>query len=307
MGTGWRIVDCGQLVGEISSSRGQLVVSPDDGVSVSFPVADVALVLIGIKTRLSAAAVHRLTTADVPVLFTDWRGVPYAGAYGWSDHTRVGARQIAQSQAALPRKKALWAALIRAKIAGQRHVLESYERPGVARLRTIEGQVKSGDPENCEGQAARVYWQSLFGTEGFTRQPGVGGARNGCLDYGYAIIRGSGIRAVLGAGLIPTLGVFHRGRSNPFNLVDDLIEPFRPVVDHIVAGLPIEAFPDEQATRARLAAVLETKFALDGASLATALERLAQAVGQYFEGNGSVPKISRWSGSTDDVLGVRSG
>ena len=88
------------------------------------PVADLAIVLVGMGTKLSASVMHRLCTADVALLFCDWRGIPEGGAYSWSEHGRVAARHRAQAAMTLPRKKNAWARLVRAKITGQAAVLE---------------------------------------------------------------------------------------------------------------------------------------------------------------------------------------
>jgi CRISPR/Cas system-associated endonuclease Cas1 len=77
--------------------------------------------------------------------------------------------------------------------------------------------------------------------EGFHRDKDGGDRINSLLNYGYGILRGHGMRAVIGAGLIPSLGCFHSHRANPFNLVEDLIEPFRPMVDDVVRHLPARA------------------------------------------------------------------
>lgn len=90
-------------------------------------------------------------------------------------------------------------------------------------------RVRSGDPDNLEAQAARRYWPRLFGKD-FRRDRDADGI-NALLNYGYAVVRAAAARAVVASGLIPSLGVFHRNRSNPFCLADDLLEPYRPYVD----------------------------------------------------------------------------
>lgn len=296
MSSGWRVIDCSSLEGKLRSQRGQILVCREGQPDVALPVADLAVILIGPKVSFSAGVMHRLTTADVAVLFTDWRGVPFGGAYSWSDHTRVGARNRAQAEVSVPRRKALWGSIVRAKIMGQAAVLEALGRRGVPRLRELAKSVRSGDPANAEAQAARIYWDCVFPSSNFVRVPSAGAGENGCLDYGYAIIRGHGIRAVLAAGLSPALGVFHRGRSNAFNLVDDLMEPFRPVVDQIVAGLPPDATPADPDVKRELVAVGSVQFDGDGHTVPTVMERLAQTIGRYFEGDEQKVPVPCWSG-----------
>ena len=98
------------------------------------------------------------------------------------------------------------------------------------RLYKLADDVLSGDSKNCEAQASRVYWSGLF--EEFSREgEGAIDIRNSALNYGYAIIRSAVARSMVGVGLMPSFGVFHRNYFNAFNFVDDLIEPYRPFVD----------------------------------------------------------------------------
>ena len=97
------------------------------------------------------------------------------------------------------------------------------------RLLAIARDVRSGDPENAEGQAGRFYWPALLG-ESFRRDPD-GAVPNNLLNYGYAIVCAALARAIVAAGLLPALGIKHSNRSNAFCLADDLIEPLRPLVD----------------------------------------------------------------------------
>ena len=157
MSSQWRILDFTSFEGKIHSDDGAIVVVNSDGVSQRVSVADVAVVLIGMKVSFSAGVIHRLTDKDIAVLFCDWRGVPESGAFSWSEHTRVGARHKAQLELSLPRRKNAWGRIVRSKIQGQAAVLRNLNRPGAQELEHIAGQVRSGDPSNLEGQAARIY------------------------------------------------------------------------------------------------------------------------------------------------------
>ena len=293
----WRVIDLCGFEGELRSTRGGVEVWPEEGASTTIPVAEVAVVLVGMKVALSAAVLHRLAEADVAVLFCDWRGIPEGGCYSWSDHGRVAARHRAQAEVSLPRKKNEWARLIRAKIEGQASVLENLKIRGSGELLALADQVRSGDPGNVEAQAARLYWSRALG-KGVGRQPAAGqliGA-NACLDYGYSVLRGHLMRAVLAAGLAPALGVFHRGRGNAFALADDLIEPFRPAIDEVALQLPPTASPSDRPVKQLLVAAACQRFDQDGHGIPAVAEALAQSFGRYMEGDIDRLNVFSWQG-----------
>lgn len=293
----WRVIDLCGFEGELRSTRGGVEVLTGEGVPTIIPVAEVAVILVGMKVALSAAVLHRLAEADVAVLFCDWRGIPEGGCYSWSDHGRVAARHRAQAEVSLPRKKNAWARLIRAKIEGQASVLENLKIRGSGELLALADQVRSGDPGNIEAQAARLYWSRALG-KGVGRQPAAGqliGA-NACLDYGYSVLRGHLMRAVLAAGLAPALGVFHRGRGNAFALADDLIEPFRPAIDEVALQLSPTASPSDCSVKQLLVAAASQRFDGDGHGIPAVAEALAQSFGRYVEGDIDRLKVLSWQG-----------
>ena len=293
----WRVIDLCGFEGELRSTRGGVEVLSGEGVPTIIPVAEVAVILVGMKVALSAAVLHRLAEADVAVLFCDWRGIPEGGCYSWSDHGRVAARHRAQAEVSLPRKKNAWARLIRAKIEGQASVLENLRIRGSGELLALADQVRSGDPGNVEAQAARLYWSRALG-KGVGRQPAAGqliGA-NACLDYGYSVLRGHLMRAVLAAGLAPALGVFHRGRGNAFALADDLIEPFRPAIDEVALQLPPTASPSDRPVKQLLVAAASQRFDGDGHGIPAVAEALAQSFGRYVEGDIDRLNVLSWQG-----------
>lgn len=293
----WRVIDLCGFEGELRSTRGGVEVRPEEGASTTIPVAEVAVVLVGMQVNLSAAVLHRLAEADIAVLFCDWRGIPEGGCYPWSDHGRVAARQRAQAEVSLPRKKNAWARLVRAKIEGQASVLENLKIRGSGELLALADQVRSGDPGNVEAQAARLYWSRALG-KGVGREPGAGqliGA-NACLDYGYSVLRGHLMRAVLAAGLAPALGVFHRGRGNAFALADDLIEPFRPAIDEVALQLPATASPSDREVKQLLVAAASQRFDKDGHGIPAVAEALAQSFGRYVEGDIDRLNVLSWQG-----------
>ena len=304
MNSQWRVIDLCGFEGELRSTRGGVEVLSGEGVPTIIPVAEVAVILVGMKVNLSAAVLHRLAEADVSVLFCDWRGIPEGGCYSWSDHGRVAARHRAQAEVSLPRKKNAWARLIRAKIEGQASVLENLKIRGSGELLALADQVRSGDPGNVEAQAARLYWSRALG-KGVGRQPAAGqliGA-NACLDYGYSVLRGHLMRAVLAAGLAPALGVFHRGRGNAFALADDLIEPFRPAIDEVALQLPPTASPSDRPVKQLLVAAASQRFDGDGHGIPAVAEALAQAFGRYVESDIDRLNVVSWQGPSAVCVG----
>jgi len=304
MNSQWRVIDLCGFEGELRSTRGGVEVLSGEGVPTIIPVAEVAVILVGVKVALSAAVLHRLAEADVAVLFCDWRGIPEGGCYSWSDHGRVAARHRAQAEVSLPRKKNAWARLVRAKIEGQASVLESLRIRGSGELLALTDQVRSGDPGNVEAQAARLYWSRALG-KGVGRQPAAGqliGA-NACLDYGYSVLRGHLMRAVLAAGLAPALGVFHRGRGNAFALADDLIEPFRPAIDEVALQLPPTASPSDRPVKQLLVAAASQRFDGDGHGIPAVAEALAQSFGRYVEGDIDRLNVVSWQGPSAVCVG----
>lgn len=134
----------------------------------------------------------------------------------------------AQIAATQPIIKRLWAELVKAKLQQQAAALEATGAPPIP-LSALVKKVRSGDPDNFEAQGARRYWGLLFGTEFRRDQQGDG--VNALLNYGYTVLRAATARAVVAAGLHPTLGLHHSNEGNPMRLVDDVMEPFRPVID----------------------------------------------------------------------------
>lgn len=142
-----------------------------------------------------------------------------------------------------PVAKQSWATIVRKKITNQAACLALAGRDGADRLDSYARRVRSGDSGNLEGQAAAFYFTQLFG-KGFHRDQ----ARfiNAALDYGYAVLRGTIARGLVAHGLLPSLGLFHASEQNAFNLADDVIEPFRPLVDLFVSK---RVMPDNDELR----------------------------------------------------------
>jgi CRISP-associated protein Cas1 len=161
----------------------------------------------------------------------------------------------AQIETSKPTIKRLWAEVVRSKLQQQAVALEAVGAPPMP-LSALAAKVRSGDPENPEAQGARRYWTLLFGEE-FRRDQNAGGL-NAMLNYGYTVLRAATARAVVAAGLHPTIGLHHSNANNALRLVDDLMEPFRPMVDLKVWQLRREG--EVQITPATKRALVRTLF-----------------------------------------------
>ena len=146
-------------------------------------------------------------------------------------HHQQAHRMEAQIACSLPTRKRLWAAIVKAKLLNQAAVLQA-AGAAPAPLHTLARQVKSGDSQNTEAQGARKYWGLLMGPL-FRRDQQADGL-NALLNYGYTVLRAATARAVVAAGLHPSLGLHHSHDNNAMRLVDDVMEPFRPVIDWTV-------------------------------------------------------------------------
>lgn len=172
-----------------------------------------------------------LAERGVPFVLCAANHKPVGMLWPLDGHHLQAHRFDAQIACTLPTKKRLWASLVKAKLLQQAAVLEA---TGVAAapLKTLAKNVRSGDPDNLEAQGARKYWGLLFGSL-FRRDQEADGL-NALLNYGYTVLRAATARAVVAAGLHPSIGLHHSHDNNAMRLVDDLMEPFRPVVDWTV-------------------------------------------------------------------------
>jgi len=209
--------------------------------------------------------------------------MPLAWVWPLDAHHVQALRMRHQLEADEPLRKRLWQVLVRAKIEQQGAILERMGKPDGA-FDMLARKVRSGDPENIEAQAARRYWPLAMGAD-FRRDREARGA-NAMLNYGYTVLRAGVARAVVSTGLHPSIGLHHANRGNPMCLVDDLLEPFRPLVDFTVARLAAEGEETvNPAVKASLANVLSLDMttARGTTPVSTCLERLALSLAVAYE------------------------
>ena len=206
----------------------------------TIPIEDTGIVILDNKQiTITQGLMEALLENNCALITCDSKRMPTGLMLPLAGNTIQTERFKSQIEASLPLKKQLWQQTIEAKISNQAAVLKYVKGELHNNMLKWAGSVKSGDTENMEARAAVYYWKTVFDDEFFTRDNDSDG-RNGLLDYGYAILRAIVARALVGAGLIPTLGIHHHNRYNAYCLADDIMEPYRPYVDKLVLDILAE-------------------------------------------------------------------
>ena len=219
----------------ILRNRQLVVENPETGEVRTVPVEDIGFVLVeNQQVGFTIPMLNALSENNCAVVFCNAQHMPVSMLMNLeSNNVQVDTYKF-QIEASLPLKKNLWKQLVEQKIANQAALMNEIGKDG-DKLKPLYMNVKSGDADNREGVAAKIYWDSVFGDE-FVRAR-FGGAPNPLLNYGYSILRAATARALMGSGLYPSFGLFHKNRYNAFPLADDLMEPYRPYVDQLVVEM----------------------------------------------------------------------
>lgn len=278
-----RVIEIADRAVHLALSRGFIIVKEESEEIARIPLDDIAcLLLTGQQASLSAAVLHAMMDRNVPVVIIGKNYHPSGLLLPTVGHHACKQRLDWQIAATEPFKKRLWQHIVQAKITHQSAVLQrkTGEHHGLA---AMARQVNSGDPENREAQASRIYWQKLFGSD-FRRH--ADDAPNAALNYGYAVVRACVARHLVACGLHPALGLHHDNIENPFCLADDVIEPFRPFVDALVFDLTREPFSElTPAIKKDMAAILTHDVEVDGQTsiLSNAILTCCQSLARAFE------------------------
>ena len=251
-----RILDIGSAPTRLRVEDGLLCVQPENGPQVTIPLPEVAaLVVSHPQANYTHAVLARLAANGGAYVACDEKHMPVGMMLPIMGNSIQTERINAQAEAPLPLKKQTWKFIIQMKLLNQAWALELAVGHGHG-LDGMVKEVRSGDPDNVEGKAARKYWRALFRDAGFTRDR-TGGGVNGWLNYGYAIVRAIIGRAICAAGLHPSLGLHHHNRYDSFCLASDLMEPYRPLVDICVAGLAAQYARERELDKALKREILE--------------------------------------------------
>lgn len=253
------------------------------------PIEDIGmLVLDHEQITLSHRLMEKLLDNNAALVTCNEKHLPTGMLLNLDGNSTQAERFKFQQEASEPLKKQLWQQTIKQKIYNQACVLQRFQIDQ-GRLWEMAKNVKSGDSDNYEAQAAAYYWKVLFPTSwNFSRQR-FGEPPNNLLNYGYSILRATIARSLVGSGLLPTLGIFHHNKYNAYALADDIMEPYRPYVDLVVREIIQETSIIDTLSKelkAKLLAIPSMDVVLDGESspLMLATQRSSASLSKCYAG-----------------------
>ena len=202
------------------------------------PIEDLGVIILDNKQiTITQGLIDALLENNCALITCDSRRMPVGLMLPLAGNTIQNERFRSQLDSSLPLRKQLWQQTIEAKIRNQGAVLRYVTGQEHKNMLKWSDSVRSGDADNMEARAAVYYWKTIFPNDPcFIRDREDEGA-NALLNYGYAILRAVVARALVGAGLLPTLGIHHHNRYNAYCLADDIMEPYRPYVDKLVVEM----------------------------------------------------------------------
>ncbi|HMM12887.1 MAG TPA: type II CRISPR-associated endonuclease Cas1 [Bacteroidales bacterium] len=270
--------------------NGQLNIEPEgsDARPVQIPVEDIGVLIIeSAQVTLTHALLQALMDNNVVVISCNARHLPYGLMLPMFQHHAFTEKMYAQLESSLPLRKNLWQQTVRAKIMNQASLLEFFGHEAQA-LRYLASSVKSGDTGNLEGRAAAIYWKMLTGLPEFTRDR-EGEMPNAMFNYAYGILLATVARSLVASGLLPAMGIHHRNKYNPWCLASDVMEPYRPMVDHLVITTWQEIPKEEKLNtriKRKLLQVPVIDVVIDGqrSPLMVAVQRTTASLTACFEG-----------------------
>lgn len=282
-----RIIELSDRPSRLRIRNRLLEITDNDERLAAIPISDVAVIIASHpQVTLSQAVLGELSATGGVFIACDSQRLPCGMLLPLCGFHQQVRRFGFQASASVPTRKRCWQHVIRAKILGQASVLKTVHGRdnGLSKLVSL---VKSGDSSNVEARAARRYWPALFGA-GFLRDRDAFGI-NQWLNYGYAVLRAIVARAICSAGLHPGLGLHHHHRESGYPLADDLMEPFRPLVDEIVFRLIQGEHENDAAAKTikfEIVSGLTARFSFAGESrtLFDWSARLAAGLAKQFEG-----------------------
>jgi CRISPR-associated protein Cas1 len=272
------------------------------GAVKTIPIEDVGVVVLDNRQiTITQGLLAALSENNAVLINCDFKHLPFSILLPTAVHNTYTEKLRFQLDASVPLKKNLWQQTIIAKIKNQAAMLEKLGIDA-ARMYYLASIVKSGDIENCEGRAAAYYWKVIFDGEyqgdfqsdqylseiPFKRHR-YGEPPNNLLNYGYAILRGVVARSLVASGLLTALGIHHRNKYNAYCLADDMMEPYRPLVDELVLQIAFAGDDLEQLTpeiKRKLLQIPAMDIFIDGqkSPLMVGMQRTTASLMQCFEG-----------------------
>ena len=270
----------------LSLKDNQLVITlKDSNELITRPIEDIGFMVIENQQIIfTIPLLNELVHNNVSVILCDAKGMPSSMLMGLNNNATQAESLKYQLNVSEPMRKQAWKQIVEQKIRNQAAVLDKL---GIEHhnLKACYSSVLSGDTSNREGIAARQYWTQLFGKDFRREREGL--PPNNLLNYGYAILRAATARALIGSGLLPALGLFHRNRYNAFPLADDVMEPYRPYVDEIAFGETEEGMLElDKETKVRLLNLLVTDVRIGKMTrpLSLALTTTSASLLKYYKG-----------------------
>lgn len=264
---------------KLSVKNEQLLI--DNGVVTSIPLEDIECIACDtMQVTLNTYLLSKFSEYSITFFVTDKSHHPSSVCLPLLKHSRHLSVLNKQIELSVPKKKQLWKQVIYKKIENQATVLNLCDIKSWINLDGIKYKVKSGDSDNMEAVAASKYFRLLFGNN-FTRAEDS--VTNACLNYGYAILRSTIEKYLVSYGFEPSLGLFHKSSLNNFNLADDLIECYRPVVDLLTKEIAQGEQDFSKSLRAQLVDLLSVDVVIDSRYFAVsrAIELTVQSLSGY--------------------------
>lgn len=222
----------------------QLRIQKENGEVVKQPVEDLGIVIMDHpQITVSQGLIQCLMENGCAVLWCNSRHMPEGLLLPFTDNTTHSAVLKAQIECTLPLAKQLWKQIVIQKIRNQAALLKMFELP-YETVGAMAAEIRSGDDGNTEGRAAAVYWKHLFEHNRQFYRHRYGPSPNHLLNYAYSVLRAVAGRSLVGSGLMPSVGIHHRNKYNPYCLADDVMEPYRPYADLLVLEC-VEQWGDE--------------------------------------------------------------
>ena len=254
----------------------------------TIPIEDIGVVVLDNKqVTITQALMAALLENNCAIITCNDQHLPVGLFLPLEGNDIQNERFRAQIDASEPLKKQMWQQTVSSKILGQAAVLQT-ENIENRNMCAWAKEVRSGDADNLEGRAAVYYWRNVFHNPNFVRGQ-EGDPPNNLLNYGYAIVRALVARALVAAGLLPTLGIHHHNRYNAYCLADDIMEPYRPVVDLAVLDI-VKRYSDiselTPALKRELLGIPTKDVVIDGhrSPLMVAVQTTANSVQKCFSG-----------------------